>query len=116
MLKLHRLTQRYGARVALDALSLQVARGSFVVLLGPNGAGKSTLFQVLTGLFAADAGYVEVAGWSMRSDARRALAQIERDPSLQCDEVQYVVNFIRTSSRGVGLRRPSRRLEEVADE
>jgi ABC-2 type transport system ATP-binding protein len=76
MLKLHRLTQRYGARVALDALSLQVARGSFVVLLGPNGAGKSTLFQVLTGLFAADAGDVEVAGWSMRSDARRALAQI----------------------------------------
>ena len=33
-----------------------------------------------------------------------------------CDEVQYVVDFIRTSSRGVGLRRPSRRLEEVVDE
>ncbi len=76
MLKLDRLTQRYGPRVALDALSLHIARGSFVVLLGPNGAGKSTLFQVLTGLFAADAGDVEVAGLSMRSDARRALAQI----------------------------------------
>jgi ABC-2 type transport system ATP-binding protein len=76
MLKLNRLTQRYGARVALNALSLVVARGSFVVLLGPNGAGKSTLFQVLTGLFAPDAGDVEVAGFSMRSDARRALAQV----------------------------------------
>jgi len=76
MLRLRRLTQRYGTRVALDALSLVVARGSFVVLLGPNGAGKSTLFQVLTGLFAADAGDVEVAGLSMRSDARRALAHI----------------------------------------
>jgi UDP-N-acetylglucosamine acyltransferase len=50
------------------------------------------------------------------SNTSRALAQIERDPSLKCDEVQYVVDFIRTSSRGVGLRRPSRRLEEVADE
>ena len=76
MLKLRRLTQRYGPRVALNALSLVVPSGTFVVLLGPNGAGKSTLFQVLTGLFAADAGDVEVAGLSMRSDARRALAHM----------------------------------------
>jgi ABC-2 type transport system ATP-binding protein len=76
MLKLDHLTQRYGSRVALDALSFVVARGKFVVLLGPNGAGKSTLFQVLTGLFAADAGDVEVGGWSMRRHARRALAQV----------------------------------------
>jgi UDP-N-acetylglucosamine acyltransferase len=52
----------------------------------------------------------------LHSNTSRALAQIERDPTLQCDEVQYVVDFIRTSSRGVGLRRPSRRLEEVMDE
>jgi UDP-N-acetylglucosamine acyltransferase len=52
----------------------------------------------------------------LHSNTSRALAQIERDPSLHCDEVQYLVDFIRTSSRGVGLRRPSRRLEEVADE
>lgn len=52
----------------------------------------------------------------LHSNTSRALAQIERDPSLQCEEVQYVVDFIRTSDRGVGLRRPSRRLEEVMDE
>ena len=52
----------------------------------------------------------------LHSNTSRALAQIERDPSLRCDEVQYVVDFIRSSSRGVGLRRPSRRLEEVMDE
>jgi UDP-N-acetylglucosamine acyltransferase len=52
----------------------------------------------------------------LHSNTSRALAQIERDPTLQCDEVQYVVDFIRSSSRGVGLRRPSRRLEEVMDE
>ena len=34
----------------------------------------------------------------------------------KCDEVQHLVEFIRTSSRGVGLRRPSRRLEEVVEE
>ena len=52
----------------------------------------------------------------LHSNTSRALAQIERDPALRCPEVQYVVDFIRTSSRGVGLRRPSRRLEEVVDE
>ena len=52
----------------------------------------------------------------LHSNTSRALAQIERDPTLQCDEVQYLVDFIRSSSRGVGLRRPSRRLEEVADD
>ncbi|MEP6593519.1 MAG: acyl-ACP--UDP-N-acetylglucosamine O-acyltransferase [Acidobacteriota bacterium] len=52
----------------------------------------------------------------LHSNTSRALAQIERDPSLKCDEVQYVVDFIRSSSRGVGLRRPSRRLEEAVAE
>lgn len=76
MLKVQSLTQRYGQRVALDALTLSIARGGFVVLLGPNGAGKSTLFQVLAGLFAAEEGDVKIAGLSMRTDARRALAHI----------------------------------------
>ena len=52
----------------------------------------------------------------LHSNTSRALAQIERDPSLRCEEVRYVVNFIRTSARGVGLRRPSRRLEEAVEE
>jgi UDP-N-acetylglucosamine acyltransferase len=50
------------------------------------------------------------------SNTSRALAQIERDATLQSDEVRYVVEFIRTSKRGVGLRRPSRRLEEVVED
>ena len=47
----------------------------------------------------------------------RALVQIEKDPALTSPEVQYLVEFIRTSERGVILRRPSRKAEElVADE
>lgn len=47
----------------------------------------------------------------------RALAQIEADRSLACEEVRYLVEFIRSSRRGVILRRPVRRVEEmVADE
>ncbi|MPY86638.1 MAG: acyl-ACP--UDP-N-acetylglucosamine O-acyltransferase [Luteitalea sp.] len=43
----------------------------------------------------------------------RALAQIEQDPLVVCPEVQYLVEFIRRSQRGVILRRPTRRLEEM---
>ncbi|WP_119287043.1 ABC transporter ATP-binding protein [Azohydromonas sediminis] len=76
MLRIDRLTKRYGQRVALQALSVAVPAGQFVALLGPNGAGKSTLFQVLTGLFAADEGDVEVAGHSLRREPVAALRHI----------------------------------------
>lgn len=76
MLRITSLTKRYGNRVALDGLTLALPAGQFVALLGPNGAGKSTLFQVLTGLFVADAGEVEVAGHSLRHAAVRALRDI----------------------------------------
>ncbi len=49
--------------------------------------------------------------------ASRAIARIEQDPAVQCPEVTYLVEFIRTSRRGVILRRAARRIEEmVADD
>jgi ABC-2 type transport system ATP-binding protein len=70
------LVKRYGARAALDGVSFELPRAQFVALLGPNGAGKSTLFQVLTGLFVADQGDVEVGGRSMQRSAVAALRDI----------------------------------------
>jgi UDP-N-acetylglucosamine acyltransferase len=52
----------------------------------------------------------------LHSNTSRALAQIEQDPTLECEEVKYVVQFIRSSTRGVGLRRPSRRPDESVEE
>jgi len=46
----------------------------------------------------------------------QALARIEREPALACDEVRFLVAFIRETKRGVTLRRPSRRLEDVVAE
>ena len=86
--ELHGLTKRYGSRVALDNLTLSLAAASFVALLGPNGAGKSTLFQLLTGLFVADAGEAAIAGHSIRRDAVAALRHIGvvfQQPALDLD-------------------------------
>lgn len=88
MLSIRGLTKRYGERVALNQLDLEIGPGSFTVLLGPNGAGKSTLFQVLTGLFAADEGEVRVAGFSHReqpSAALRSLGVVFQQMSLDLD-------------------------------
>ena len=53
----------------------------------------------------------------LHSNTTHALAQIDADPTLSSPEVRYLVDFIRSSSRGVILRKPTRRTEElVADE
>ena len=52
----------------------------------------------------------------LHSNTSRALSQIDQDASLKTAEIRYLLEFIRSSRRGVGLRRPSRRLEEVVED
>jgi ABC-2 type transport system ATP-binding protein len=52
------LTKRYGARVALNAVSLDARPGELVAVIGPNGAGKTTLLSILAGEIGADAGTI----------------------------------------------------------
>ena len=62
MLQLTSVTKRYGSLVALNDVSLDIARGEFFGLLGPNGAGKSTLMSLVAGLRAPDAGTLTLDG------------------------------------------------------
>lgn len=104
-LAVEEVSKSYGAVKALDCVSLHVARGEFVALLGPNGAGKSTLFQLLTGLFVPDAGRIEVAGFDMRHQARKALARLGvvfQQPTLDLD-LSVVANLhFHTRLHGMG--------------
>ncbi|MCC6230142.1 MAG: sugar ABC transporter ATP-binding protein [Phycisphaerales bacterium] len=56
MLRIRSLSKRYGRLAALDAVDLDVARGSIHALMGENGAGKSTLIKCLTGAVRRDSG------------------------------------------------------------
>ncbi len=65
-LEVDRVTKRYGAMAAVDALSLEVAHGSFFSILGPSGCGKTTLLRMIAGFLAPDEGDVRIGGVSMR--------------------------------------------------
>lgn len=87
-LAVRRVSKSYGPCKALDDVSLTVTSGEFVALLGPNGAGKSTLFQLLSALFVADAGKIEVAGIDLASNQVDALAHcgiVFQQPTLDLD-------------------------------
>ncbi|MEM7481685.1 MAG: ATP-binding cassette domain-containing protein [Acidobacteriota bacterium] len=56
------LTKRFGRKMALDSLTLRIARGGVHALVGSNGAGKSTLFRLLLGLLRPTAGACSVLG------------------------------------------------------
>ena len=50
------ITKRFGGRVVVDGLALQVRRGEIYGFLGPNGSGKTTFLRILCGLLKPDAG------------------------------------------------------------
>jgi putative spermidine/putrescine transport system ATP-binding protein len=67
-LRLDQVTRRFGEKVVLDTLSLQIAGGEFVALLGPSGCGKSTALNCLAGL-------LPLTGGSIWLDQRRVDTQ-----------------------------------------
>lgn len=78
----HGLTKRFGARTAVDSVSLTVPEGAIYGFLGANGAGKTTSLRLVLGLLRPDAGRIEVFGRQVgHRDAPRIGALIEQ-PSL----------------------------------
>jgi branched-chain amino acid transport system ATP-binding protein len=67
------LCKRFGGVVALDQLDMEVARNEILGLIGPNGSGKTTFFNVITGIYAADAGRVRFDGLDITNAAARAV-------------------------------------------
>src|SRR3954468_17789755 len=70
------LTRRFGAKTALDAVSLSVPRGGVYGLVGANGAGKTTLIKHILGLLRAESGAVRVFGRDPAADPVGVLLRI----------------------------------------
>lgn len=83
--RLENVTRRYGGRVALNGLNLEVPEGSLFGLLGPNGAGKTTTFSILCGFVRPSSGRVFVLGESLSrlGRVRHRLAALPQDARFQ---------------------------------
>jgi ABC-2 type transport system ATP-binding protein len=78
----------YGSKQALDNVSFEVFPGRVTALLGPNGAGKTTLFSLITRLFDAPTGRIEICGRSASewgAKALRPLGVVFQQPTLDLD-------------------------------
>jgi ABC-2 type transport system ATP-binding protein len=76
MLELRGLGKDYGARTAVKALDLTVARGEILGLLGPNGAGKTTTISMACGVVTPTRGDVTIDGIALADDPRAAKAKL----------------------------------------
>jgi ABC-type multidrug transport system ATPase subunit len=65
------LRKRFGKRVALDGIDLELDGAQLVGIVGPDGAGKTTLLRALAGLLEIAAGQADVLGYDMAGDVRR---------------------------------------------
>lgn len=62
MIKFQNVTKRFDNFIALDNIDLEIDKGSAYGLLGSNGAGKSTILRLISGVYSADGGSVEIDG------------------------------------------------------
>jgi ABC-type multidrug transport system ATPase subunit len=70
------LTKRYGERLAVDHLNIEVPRGDIFGFLGPNGAGKSTTIRMILQLVFPTSGDIEMFGMSLRRFRQKTLEKV----------------------------------------
>ncbi|MBS3964454.1 MAG: ATP-binding cassette domain-containing protein [Methylomonas sp.] len=70
------LSFAYGPKKALDNVGFSVKAGECTILLGPNGAGKSTLFALITRLYDARDGRIELCGFDIKRQSLKALSRL----------------------------------------
>jgi sn-glycerol 3-phosphate transport system ATP-binding protein len=116
VVRLHGVSRRFGSVSALDAVSLEVAAGSFCVLLGPSGCGKTTCLRIVAGLEQASEGSVEIGGRdvTLLPPARRGVAMVFQSYALfpHLDVAENIAFGLK--ARGVPKPERARRLERAA--
>jgi gliding motility-associated transport system ATP-binding protein len=112
------LEKRFGDIVAVDGISLEVAKGEVLGFLGPNGAGKSTTMKMLTGFLEPDAGAARVAGidvFAAPKEAKRVLGYLPEGAPCYADmSVRAFLAFI-AQIRGFEREEASRRVAAAVE-
>ena len=72
MIRLTKLTKRYGKFTAVDGIDLEIRKGELFGFLGPNGAGKTTTMRMIAGILQPTSGIIEIAGDNLAADPLKA--------------------------------------------
>jgi ABC-2 type transport system ATP-binding protein len=117
-LEIDHVGHRYGARVALDDVSLTVRQSSFTVLLGLNGAGKSTLFSLVTRLYAIRSGQIRIFAHDVASEPGAALSKLGvvfQSRALDIDISVRQNLLYHAALHGIASKRADQLIAEVLD-
>jgi ABC-2 type transport system ATP-binding protein len=76
LIRLNRLTKRYGKFTAVDGIDLVIPSGELFGFLGPNGAGKTTTFRMIAGILRPTSGTVEIGGIDVAQRPLEAKARL----------------------------------------
>jgi len=79
VIRLTRLSKKYGAFTAVNAIDLHVPAGELFGFVGPNGAGKTTTLRMIAGILKPTGGKVEIAGIDIAKDPIAAKAKLSTD-------------------------------------
>ncbi len=118
MLSIKNLTKKYGSKVAVDNLSLEINDGEIYGFIGHNGAGKSTTIKSAVGILGFDAGEITINGKSIKNEpleCKRMIAYIPDNPDLYeyMSGIKYL-NFI-ADIFGVSASDRAERIRRYAD-
>lgn len=118
MLSIKNLTKKYGSKVAVDNLSLEIKDGEIYGFIGHNGAGKTTTLKSVVGILGFDAGEIEIDGISIKADplaCKKKIAYIPDNPDLYdyMSGIKYL-NFI-ADIFGVSAADRTERIRKYAD-
>lgn len=78
MIRVRNLSKRFGDRIVLDRVSLDLPLGQTVAVLGPSGGGKSTLLRCLNALCPIDEGEIDIAETTLRPGLPRHSPNVQR--------------------------------------
>ncbi|NYZ13445.1 ABC transporter ATP-binding protein [Azospirillum sp. RWY-5-1] len=116
-IKAVRLTKRFGAVTAVDAIDFAVPRGSVTGLLGGNGAGKTTTISMLLGLLLPTEGSIRVLGVDMARNRHAVLPRMNfSSPYVELPHRLTVKENLVVYAHLYGVAGVRRRVEELAEE
>ncbi len=87
MLRVSDLKKRYGKKIVVNGVNLELKKGEIVGLLGPNGAGKTTTFYMITGMIQPNKGRIylgeeDITDLPMYKRARKGIGYLAQEPSI----------------------------------